>query len=161
MAGILNTFEKVKRAGDSISSKIDSVKNNFQSAVGNYVANFGSELKYGTATGVNYAGLGEVNTAIETWLKNLETILAGLEAKDPTVAFKGEQYLSAVSDFIVSVKEVCGNVASRLREFEDVMNRAIDAYQARDKQMQKDINTTSDDLKKSHDVYVEKYEHQV
>lgn len=145
--GLSSAFETLKRAGDSITTKFESIRSNFESAIGTYTGTFGNDLRNGTMTGVNYSGLAEVNTAIESWLELIDQDLAKLEAMDPTVAFKGEQFVDAIKGFIESVKVTCHNVSSNLREFQKIMNDAIAAYQARDTQLKSDISSASESVK--------------
>ena len=40
---ISSSFETIKRAGNSIASKFDSIRNNFERAIGVYTGTFGNE----------------------------------------------------------------------------------------------------------------------
>lgn len=159
MASITSTFETLKRTADSITTKFETIRSNISSEVGIYTGTFGNEILNGSMTGVNYAGLGEVNTAIETWLTTIETDLAKLEAVDATGAFKGEQFLAAIDSFILAVRETCYNLSSNLREFQTIMNQAIEKYRARDEQLKTAIGGTADKVKSEASLY-EKVEHQ-
>ncbi len=150
---ISSSFETLKRAGDSLSSKFESIQNNFESAIGRYVGTFSNELRNGSMTGINYQGAVAINTAIENWLSKIDQDLAQLEALDPTGAFKGQQFITAIQDFILSVKQTCHNVSSNLREFQDILNRAIAAYKARDTQLKSDISSTSESVKSQASEY--------
>ncbi len=144
---ISSSFETLKRAGDSISTKFDSIRNNFESAIGTYVGTFGNELKNGNMTGINYANASAINTAIENWLSKIDQDLQQIEAVDASGAFKGEQFTTAIQEFIIAVRDTCHNVASNLREFQDILNRAIAAYKQRDAQLKSDIGSASESVK--------------
>lgn len=144
---ISSSFETIKRAGDSISTKFNSIRSNFESAIGTYTGTFGNELKNGTMTGINYANASAINTAIENWLSKIDQDLKQVEAIDATGAFKGEQFTTAIQDFIISVKDTCHNVASNLREFQELLNKAIAAYKARDTQLKSDITSSAETVK--------------
>lgn len=144
---ISSSFETIKRAGDSISTKFNSIKSNFESAIGTYTGTFGNELKNGTMTGINYASASAINTEIENWLTKIDEDLKQVEAIETSGAFKGEQFTAAIQDFIISVKDTCHNVASNLREFQELLNSAIAAYKQRDAQLKSDINSASDTIR--------------
>lgn len=150
---ISSSFETIKRAGNSIASKFDSIRNNFESAIGVYTGTFGNELRNGTMTGINYANASAINTAIENWLSKIDQDLAQIEAIDASNAFRGEQFTTAIQDFILAVKETCHNVSSNLREFQDILNRAIAAYKARDTQLKSDIGSASESVRSQASEY--------
>lgn len=141
---ISSSFQTIKRAGDSISTKFDHIRSQVESAIGTYTGTFGNELRNGTMTGINYANASAINTAIENWLSKIDQDLSEIEAIDTSSAFKGEQFTAAIQDFILSVKQTCHNVSSNLREFQKILNEAIAAYKTRDTQLKSDISKASE-----------------
>ena len=126
---ISSSFQTIKRAGNSISTKFDSIRSQVESYIGTYTGTFGNELRNGTMTGINYANASAINTAIENWLSKIEQDLSQIEAIDTSSAFKGEQFTAAIQDFILSVKKTCYYVSSNLREFQKILNEAIAVVQ--------------------------------
>lgn len=145
--GISSAFETIKRTGDSISSKFNSIRSGFESAVGTYTGTFGNDLKNGTMTGINYQGASAINEAIENWLSKIDSDLDAIQDIETNGAFKGEQFTAAISDFVLAVKETCHNVSSNLREFQDILNRAIVQYKERDEQLKSDISSSSETVR--------------
>ncbi len=104
------------------------------------------------ATGAALAGVTEsfaanVSAAIDKYKENIETQLNQLEAVESNAAFKGTAVSSALSKFVVSVREVGTNYINKLSSAEKQIIESVNAaYSTQDTDLSGNLNSDASSI---------------
>ncbi|MBR6948697.1 MAG: hypothetical protein IKH54_00750 [Bacilli bacterium] len=110
---------------------------------------------YGAETGHNLAGVTaefatKFSTAVDTYVKNVQSKLDKLESVDSGGAFKGSNVATSLETFINSVKSVANSYLSSLQAAENqIAESVVQAYSTQDTDISGNLNRDSSTLEGS------------
>ena len=109
----------------------------------------------GDTTGATLAGITStftehLHTEISDYTNNINTILGKLESVESNVAFQGEAIKKALSNFIISVKNVSINYTNKLRDSEkQIISEVARVYGQQDTDLSGNLGTDSSNLEQN------------
>ncbi len=149
----INSFQNaVQRGWDDLATTGASLVNKVQSAVGSYVGQFGTQLMTGNMAGINYQTSEQINQEIENYIKKIEEDIQEVSdkaAESSKQGLKGQKMNDAIGDFVKAVKEAAHNHTTQLRQFQEMLNQAIEAYKQRDAEISGSLNDSAGEARSS------------
>lgn len=135
MAEINGFSSPLQRKWDDLTTSSSSLVNRITSTIGNYVAQYSTQLQGGDMAGINYETAAGINEAIETYIKKIEEDIQGVSdkaAESSRQGLRGQKMNDAIGEFVKGVKTAAYNHTTQLRQFQEILNQAIAAYKERD-----------------------------
>ena len=152
MASIKSFTNQVQRGWDDLTTLGSSVINKVTNAVGNYVAQFGSQLMNGNMAGINYETAAEINQAIENYIKKIDEDIQQVSnnaADSSRKGLRGQEMNAAIGEFVKGIKDAAHNHTTQLRQFQQMLNQAIAAYKQRDAEISGSLNDAAGEARSS------------
>lgn len=149
---------EIQKIDNGISTTFKNITNNaenfFSGTVKKVVADVQSFFTNGsTVVGINVNQIPSMKSAITDYCNGVETALQELKNYDPTVAFQGEETVSALKKYIEAVQEACGAIVSQLLAFNDELTKVENAYKAKDTASASAINSDASAMSNSYTRY--------
>ena len=151
---------ELQKAKQTVVSKFGDGKRTisdfFTGTVNKKVSEVSSFFKNGsTVVGINVNQIPAMKTAIRDYVSAIDTALAELKNYDPTVAFKGEQLVPALTAYIDAVIETCGAIVSNMLAFNDQLTEVENAYKAKDDSSASTIKSYAESTRSAYTRYTE------
>lgn len=148
MAGIKGFANTVERGFDDLKTMGQGLVSRVTNAVGTYVGQFSSQLLNGNMAGINYQEASAINDAIEKYIEKIDEDIRQVSDQAEELSksgLKGDQMNAAIGTFVQAIKTAAHNHTSQLRQFQDILNRAIAAYKERDVEISSGLGDASDE----------------
>ena len=162
MAGIKGFANQVERGWDDLMTTGKSFLGKITNAVGTYCAQFSNQLMNGNMAGINYQEASAINDEIENYITKIDEDIQGVSDQAEELSksgLKGDQMNAAIGNFVQAVKTAAHNHTSQLRQFQDILNRAIAAYKERDVEISGSLDDAGEEAKSSVEE-LERFSHQ-
>lgn len=152
MASIKSFGEGISRWGDDLYTAGTNLISKMTNAVSSYVATFADTLMNGNMAGINYETASGINDAIETYIQKIDEDIQAVSdkaAESSKQGLRGQQMNDAIGEFVKGVKEAAHNHTTQLRQFQDMLNKAIAAYKQRDAEISGSLNDAAGEARAS------------
>ena len=125
----------------TISKKVDEVRSFFSNGA--------------TVVGINVGHIPAMQQAIRDYVNAIDSALGELKNYDPQVAFKGDEIVPALKQYIDAVKETCGAITSNMLAFNDQLTEVENAYKAKDTAAASTISSSAESTRSAYTRYTE------
>ena len=152
MGSLKSYSNAIERGFDDLKTLGTSMINRVSNAIGTYVANFSNTILNGNMAGINYQEASAINDAIEEYIQRIDEDIQEVSNQAEELSksgLKGDKMNVAIGEFVQAIKIAAHNHTSQLRQFQDILNRAIAAYKERDIEISTGLDDASEEAKSS------------
>lgn len=150
-------IQKVEQGVTSVFKNGKSVISDIFGGISRKITEVQTFFKNGgtTVVGINVNQIPAMKTAIREYVATVDSALDELKNYDPTVAFKGEEIVLALKEYIDAVKEACSAITSNMLAFNDKLTEVQIAYEKKDSHTASQIKSSAESTRQAYTKYSE------